>query len=313
MPVFLHRHRRGLHRTARMAASLGRQEEVPGETEQDNEEKRSMEASTPSSRQSEDPWMTEDPWQGGRPQHNGYANWSETTSRTSSRASSGVGSSDSWQKVEHREWTSEHPRHVYWADEAWGHSARNSPQEEARSNWSWSSEFGGQTHEDRQSHDWRWGGWSSNRNWETDSESSYRSSHSSGSWKSARECVEPELHHGGSAGDHGSSSSLSHEQGHRAEVYAGDWRRPTSDLHQGPLRVPEAAEGSLSEAEVSAEDGLGKMTPSPMSPGAPAMKDNSFGQSLDRRRCRWKWQWPGGYWWWEDLNDISINLLCTTR
>ena len=63
LPLFLHRRRRGLHRSAKMAAPL----EVTGGpgprgTKQGDSEMVG-EASTPSNRDSEDPWLQGDPWQ----------------------------------------------------------------------------------------------------------------------------------------------------------------------------------------------------------------------------------------------------------
>ena len=169
----------------------------------------------------------------------------------------------SGQRERERERESRQPRHVYWADEAWGRSNWQSSREGSGSGWSWSSESEGPT-QVVQNTTWNQG-WSPNRNWETDSESSSRSGHSSASWKSAREWYEPGLHHEVHADDPGTSSSLSHDQGRRAEVYAGDWRRPTPEPLAGGHGVPVDAAVAEESHEVTAE--------SPLSPGAPAVRD----------------------------------------
>ena len=67
------------------------------------------EVSTPSSRDSEDPWLQGDPWQHVPQEQQRYANWSDTSSRTSSRASSGE-SYGSWHKVDYGEWAERESR-----------------------------------------------------------------------------------------------------------------------------------------------------------------------------------------------------------
>ena len=74
LPIFLHRHRRGLHRSARMAAPL----EVTGEEGRRGTARGDgetvVEDSTPSSRDSEDPWLQGDPWQHVPQDQQRYAN-----------------------------------------------------------------------------------------------------------------------------------------------------------------------------------------------------------------------------------------------
>ena len=274
MPVFLHRHRRGLHRTSRMVSPPLRHAQAESGSprswrtasggrsgERGDEEASSGEAMS----QESDPWLSGDPWQRGQENYEPkYDNWSSPSSSVSGDGTSRRSSSnDSWQYIQD---TSRESRHVYWADGGWSQSQWGGSQEDDKgSSWSWSSSESGWSGTGPN----QWG-WRDDlaRNWETDSERSGTSDWSSSSWKTARE------DDGRAGGDWGrTSSGLQGGQERGAGVCAGDRAaagRPTSvGLPAGLGEGPQVHHGDLLRSEASSRgehdkhDGV-----SPMSPAA---------------------------------------------
>ena len=246
MPTFFHRHRRGLHRTARMAS----QPLADWRSASDGGGSGSA-LSRSSSRASEDPWLWRDPWMTPQPrQDQRYANWS--SSEDSSRASRTESSEGSWHRVERPV----QERHVYWADEVWNRSGWMDSGWDDSSSSDWSG----------RSQDWGWTG--QNHNWETDSsqsERSWKSEESSTSWRSAQSEQRQTLRAGRDRGDQ--AAELYPGRGEGVGVYAGDWGTSSVGLpvqRAAGLTVPP---GQPSSEQESDPEGNGQL-PSPMSPAA---------------------------------------------
>ncbi|CAK9117104.1 unnamed protein product [Durusdinium trenchii] len=274
MPVFLHRHRRGLHRTSRMVSTPLRNAQAESGSprswrtasgERSGERGDEGASSGEAMSQESDPWLGGDPWQRGQENYEPkYDNWSSPSSSVSGNGTSRRSSSnDSWQYIQD---TSRESRHVYWADGGWSQSQWGASQEDDMgSSWSWSSSESGWSGTGPN----QWG-WRDDlaRNWETDSERSGTSDWSSSSWKTARE------DDGRAGGDWGrTSSGLQGGQERGPGVCAGDRAaagRPTpvglpAELGEGPQvhhGDPLRSEAS-SRGEHDKHDGM-----SPMSPAA---------------------------------------------
>ena len=121
LPVFLHRHRRGLHRSLRMTSPPTRREPAEAGTPRswrtasggtEREDSR-PDGDSSNHSQEDDPWLRDDPWQRGQENYEPkYDNWS---SPSSSMSASQRGASDgSWQWVRGDE--RHDTRQVYWAD-----------------------------------------------------------------------------------------------------------------------------------------------------------------------------------------------------